>query len=141
MIYGCIYHLSVASHSLFNQSLLVIIRPSFSCRQCCDDPNLHRPVMTSSCVFCESVFADPILPVNRQKICSIFDVSFNGKKLLHESRICTRCQVQVELIDNALKLKAEMNQCLQEKLSKATLLSSNGGGATVHTSGTQSFHW
>lgn len=72
----------------------------------------------NSCVFCEGEFADPIQPHNRQKICVLFDVSFNGKKLLHDSRICTRCQVQLELIDNAVRLKAEMNQCLQDKLAK-----------------------
>lgn len=87
-----------------------------------------------SCVFCESAFADPILPVNRQKICSIFDVSFNGKKFLHESKICTRCQVQVELIENALKLKIEMNQCLQEKLSKSGSQPTTSNG--VHVPGT-----
>lgn len=71
-----------------------------------------------SCIFCESHFADPILPHNRQKICELFDVSFTGKKLLHDGKVCTRCHVQVQLIDNAVKLKSEMSQCLQDKLGK-----------------------
>lgn len=86
----------------------------------------------NNCIFCEGDFADPIQPHNRQKICVLFDVSFNGKKLLHDSKICTRCQVQVDLIDNAVRLKAEMNQCLQDKLVKHMDLisssSSSGNG-------------
>lgn len=74
--------------------------------------------MLNNCIFCESAFADPIQPHNRQKICVLFDVSFDGKKLLHDGRMCTRCHVQLELIDNAVRLKTEMNQCLQDKLSK-----------------------
>ena len=69
-----------------------------------------------NCIFCESAFADPVLPHNRQKICTLFNVSFNGKKLLHDGKICTRCHVQVDLIDSAMKLKTEMSQCLQDKL-------------------------
>lgn len=89
--------------------------------------------MITHCIFCESEFADPIQPHNRQKICVIFDVSFNGKKLLHDGRICTRCQVQVELIDNAVRLKTEMNQCLQDKLTKHEERVSVNGGA--HSNG------
>lgn len=84
-----------------------------------------------SCIFCESAFADPVLPHNRQKICVLFNVSFNGKKLLHDGKICTRCHVQVELIDNAMRLKTEMNQCLQDKLGASEeRLSANGKHGT-----------
>lgn len=79
----------------------------------------------ATCVFCDSAFADPILPQNRQKIYTLFDVSFNGKKLLHDGKICSRCQLQVEVVDSAVKLKLEMNQCLQEKLKGSEELSSS----------------
>lgn len=86
-----------------------------------------------SCIFCESVFADPVLPHNRQKICLLFNVSFNGKKLLHDGKICSRCHVQVDLIENAMKLKSEMSQCLQDKLGGNEERLSTAGSAT-HTS-------
>ncbi|XP_067944892.1 zinc finger protein 184-like isoform X2 [Watersipora subatra] len=80
-----------------------------------------------SCIFCDNAFADPVLPHNRQKICVLFDVSFNGKKLLHDGKICSKCHVQVDLIDNAMKLKTEMSQCLQDKLGGDERLPSSAG--------------